>query len=117
MLQGCAFGQSIILGSGRARRNWNTNMILLQPTFLNRIRKFLLILVAAMATPAITGCGNKESAEMTPPPAAVTVAHPVSRQVVEWDTYTGHLESPELVNIAARVSGLIVSAPFVEGSI
>src|ERR1700683_5783271 len=102
MLLGYASRQSIILGISRACRNWDTNINLLRPTFLNPIRNLLLILVAAMATAAITGCGNKESAEMTPPPAAVTVAHPVSRQVVEWDTYTGHLESPELVNIAAR---------------
>jgi RND family efflux transporter MFP subunit len=47
----------------------------------------------------------------------VTVAHPVQKEVIEWDTYTGHLEAPESVNVAARVSGLIVGAPFAEGSI
>jgi RND family efflux transporter MFP subunit len=77
----------------------------------------LLTLVGAAVVPAVVSCGQKQPAAMAPPPAAVTVAHPVSRQVVEWDTYTGHLESPELVNVEARVSGLIVSAPFVEGSI
>jgi len=29
----------------------------------------------------------------------------------------GHLEAPESVNVAARVSGMIVGTPFVEGSI
>jgi RND family efflux transporter MFP subunit len=107
-----SFSASIALA-----RNWDMNMNLLRFTFFNRIRKFLFTIAGAMVIPAITGCGNKESAAIAPPPAAVTVAHPVSRDVVEWDTYTGHLESPELVNVEARVSGLIVSAPFVEGSI
>jgi RND family efflux transporter MFP subunit len=52
-----------------------------------------------------------------PPPAAVTVAHPVQKEVIEWDTYTGYLQAPQSVNVAARVSGLITDAPFVEGSI
>jgi RND family efflux transporter MFP subunit len=47
----------------------------------------------------------------------VTVAHPVEREVTEWDTYTGHLEAPEAVKVAARVSGLITQAPFDEGAI
>jgi RND family efflux transporter MFP subunit len=55
-----------------------------------------------------------------PPPAApvsVTVANPVQREVVEWDTYTGYLEAPQSVNVAARVSGLIMDEPFTEGAI
>jgi RND family efflux transporter MFP subunit len=62
------------------------------------------------------GCGGKPS-QTQPPPPAVTVANPAVREVVEWDTYTGYLEAPESVNVAARVSGLIVDTPFVEGSI
>lgn len=41
----------------------------------------------------------------------------MQKDVVEWDTYTGYLEAPESVNLAARVSGLITAAPFIEGSI
>ncbi len=65
---------------------------------------------------SLVGCGGKPGAQ-APPPPAVTVAHPVQREVIEWDTYTGHLEAPESVNVAARVSGLIVDTPFTEGSI
>jgi RND family efflux transporter MFP subunit len=64
----------------------------------------------------IVGCGGKPPEAQAPPPA-VTVAHPVQKEVVEWDTYTGHLEAPESVNVAARVSGLIVETPFAEGAI
>ncbi len=77
-----------------------------------------VVAVTAMALMGlVSGCGDKPPQAAAPPPAAVTVGHPVARDVVEWDTYTGYLESPESVNIAARVSGLIVQAPFVEGSI
>ena len=51
-----------------------------------------------------------------PPPPDVSVALPVQRDVVEWDTYTGHLMSPEMANVVARVSGLIMEMPFEEGA-
>ncbi len=62
------------------------------------------------------GCDGKPPVQ-TPPPPAVTVAHPVQKEVVEWDTYTGYLQAPESVNVVARVSGLIMETPFDEGSI
>ncbi len=52
-----------------------------------------------------------------PPPAEVTVARPVQKDVVEWDVFTGHLQAPEVANVMARVSGLIVEMPFGEGAI
>lgn len=65
----------------------------------------------------LIGCGGNPPGAQAPPPAAVTVARPVQKEVIEWDTYTGYLEAPESVIVAARVSGLITEAPFVEGSI
>jgi RND family efflux transporter MFP subunit len=65
----------------------------------------------------LSACGSAPPQAAAPPPAPVTVGHPISRDVVEWDAYSGYLESPESVNVAARVSGLIVQAPFIEGSI
>jgi RND family efflux transporter MFP subunit len=47
----------------------------------------------------------------------VTVAHPVQREVIEWDEYTGWLEPVESVDVSARVSGFIEEAPFQEGAI
>lgn len=92
---------------------------------LGQLRKFLSARVAARAVatslaPAMAflfaGC-ERPGGPPAPPPPAVTVSHPISREVIEWDEYTGHLESPESVNVDARVSGLILEAPFVEGSI
>lgn len=72
--------------------------------------------LAALVGLGLFGCGGKPPAPQPPPPA-VTVAHPVQKEVVEWDTYTGYLEAPQSVSMAARVSGLITEAPFIEGSI
>ena len=63
------------------------------------------------------GCGSRPTGAKPPPPPDVSVAHPVQKDVVEWDIYTGHLQAPEVANVAARVSGLIVEMPFEEGAI
>jgi RND family efflux transporter MFP subunit len=76
-----------------------------------------VLAVLMLTALGLAGCGAKSPAAQTSQAPAVTVAHPVQKQVVEWDTYTGYLVAPESVNVAARVSGLIVQAPFVEGSI
>jgi RND family efflux transporter MFP subunit len=74
-------------------------------------------LLAVLLGVGLIGCGEPPPPAQAPPPAMVTVARPVQKDVVEWDTYTGYLEAPESVSVAARVSGLITEAPFVEGSI
>jgi membrane fusion protein, multidrug efflux system len=73
----------------------------------------LLTLIAA----GLTGCHGRGPGAAAPPPPDVSVAYPVQKQVVEWDTYTGYLQAPEVANVAARVSGLVVEMPFEEGSI
>ncbi len=65
----------------------------------------------------LIGCDGKPPAPGAPPPAGVTVAYPVQRDVIEWDVFTGHLEAPRSVNVVARVSGLVEQMPFAEGSI
>ena len=74
---------------------------------------FTFLLLACVS---FSGCQRNRK---TPPPPeiAVTVAKPVQHDVMEWDDYTGHLEAVESVEVRARVSGLVVKAPFQEGSI
>lgn len=74
------------------------------------------VVVALLLITGLVGC-DKSPAEQAPPPPGVSVAHPVQKEVVEWDTYTGHLEAPEAVNVTARVSGLIMAMPFREGAL
>jgi RND family efflux transporter MFP subunit len=64
---------------------------------------------------ALAGC-DRPQPPPAPPPPAVTVSPAIEREVIEWDEYTGRLEPVESVEVRARVSGLIESAPFQEGT-
>jgi RND family efflux transporter MFP subunit len=94
-----------------------TKQNVMQAGRITQLRRGGLTIMALAIVTALVACSGKPAAEQAPPPPEVTVAHPVQKEVVEWDTYTGHLEAPEAVNVAARVSGLIMEMPFVEGSI
>ena len=72
--------------------------------------------ILAMALLTSAGC-NRPNESQAPPLPAVTVSLPLEKEVIEWDEYSGHLDSPQSVDLRARVSGLIVDAPFLEGSI
>src|SRR5438874_5421529 len=61
-----------------------------------------------------TGCGKHASQTASPPPV-VSVVQPIAREVVEWDEYIGRLESPETVEIRARVNGYLDKVHFKEG--
>src|SRR5229473_1513058 len=61
----------------------------------------------------LTGCGKAPSSTSSPP--VVSVIQPVLRDIVEWDEYIGRLESPETVEIRARVSGYLDKVHFKEG--
>jgi RND family efflux transporter MFP subunit len=82
----------------------------LQGIRLRGVSLGLLAMVTAI------GC-SKPAPPPAFPPAAVTVSTPLQREVIEWDVYTGHLEAPQSVNVNAQVSGMLVAAPFVEGSV
>jgi len=64
----------------------------------------------------ISNDGCKQSAQPPTLPQAV-FSKPLIRDVIEWDQYPGRLESPQVVNLSARVSGIIEHAPFQEGSL
>jgi len=73
------------------------------------------VLATALGVLALTGC--RHAADTTPPPAKVTVAHPVERQLTDWDEYTARLEAIDSVEVRARVSGYLESVHFREGSV
>ena len=80
-------------------------------------RMYISACAAFLAAMVMLGGCRRDHTPALPPPPAVTVAQPVSQEVIEWDEYTGHLEAVESVDVRARVSGLIMSAPFEEGTI
>ena len=73
-----------------------------------------LALAAAMT---LTGCGSNAAAQAAAaaPPPQVDVAQVVSKQVTEFDEFTGRFEAVERVEIRPRVSGYISSVNFAEG--
>jgi membrane fusion protein, multidrug efflux system len=78
------------------------------------MRTTCLFTVAALLSAwLVTGC--RKQAQQPPPPPAVSVVQPVAREVVEWDEYIGRLESPQTVEIRARVSGYLDKIHFKEG--
>jgi RND family efflux transporter MFP subunit len=71
--------------------------------------------MTALGICALVACGR--SAAPPPPPPKVTVAHPVQRELTDWDEYTARLEAIDSVEVRARVSGYLESVHFREGSI
>src|SRR5216117_4359912 len=75
---------------------------------------YLLGIASLLVGSLSAGCG-KHASQAAPPPPVVSVVKPVERDVVEWDEYIGRLESPETVELKARVSGYLDKVHFKEG--
>ncbi|MCE7797194.1 efflux RND transporter periplasmic adaptor subunit [Sphingobium sufflavum] len=56
-------------------------------------------------------------APAAPPPASVTVSHPLSRMVTDWDDYVGRFEASKAVEVRPRVSGQLVGIHFKDGDV
>ena len=63
----------------------------------------------------VAACGPQQAQE--PPPPKVTVAHPIERELTDWDEYTARLEAVDSVEVRARVSGYLQSVHFREGAL
>jgi RND family efflux transporter MFP subunit len=81
---------------------------------MNPFHKTSLGLVLALVF-FINACRRPEP--VAAPPPKVTVSTPIVREVIEWDEYTGRLESTESVEVRARVNGYLQSIHFKDGAI
>ena len=78
------------------------------------------IVLAIAAALTLAGCGTNGAAQAAAaaaamPPPQVDVAQVVSKQVTEFDEFTGRFEAVERVEIRPRVSGYIASVNFEQG--
>lgn len=78
------------------------------------------IAIGALALVAVAGLGWKlmggtETAAALPPPAVVQVAHPLAREVTEWDDYVGRFAPSKTVEVRPRVSGAVTQVLFKDG--
>jgi RND family efflux transporter MFP subunit len=74
--------------------------------------KFIFFLF--LATLLLASCSPPKPA--APPPPKVTVNHPQTATVTNWDEYPGHLEAVEMVEVRPRVSGYVESIHFDDGA-
>jgi multidrug efflux system membrane fusion protein len=77
----------------------------------------LLLVAVIVLSLAILGCNKDAVIVPEAPPPSVTVAKPVTKQIVEWDAYTGRVEAVDRVEVRARVDGYLQSVHFDEGQI
>lgn len=83
-----------------------------------RTRRILVCGTGILMTAVLLAGCDRGTQELPPTaPPSVTVAKPVTKQIVEWDSYTARLEPVEFVEVRARVSGYLQSIHFTEGQL
>ncbi len=63
----------------------------------------------------LLGCKGKQGAPPDPPPPIVAVVKPAVIPVQHFYEYNGHLETTQMVEVRARVKGLLTKVHFKEG--
>lgn len=72
-----------------------------------------LAVLAAMLL--VTACSSEAEAPAAPPAPQVTVATPLSRQVIDWNEFVGRFEAVQSVEVRPRVSGVLQGVHFTDG--
>lgn len=81
------------------------------------VMKPTLLLPLVLATAALAACSpDPASAQAAPPLPRVEFVHPVARDVVDRDVFTGRLQAVATVDVQARVSGYLESIHFEDGA-
>src|SRR5687767_14844761 len=84
---------------------------------LQTLAKVVLVAVLAFSAVLLSACSRADAqSSNAPPPPKVTVAEVVSREVTEWDEFTGRLEAVNSVAVRPRVSGYVAAIRFDEGA-
>ena len=80
----------------------------------------LAFALAALAAAVLTACGGGDggdAAQHQMPPQDVSVATVVSKEVKDWDEYSGRIEAVESIELRPRVAGYLSAVHFKEGSL
>jgi len=64
---------------------------------------------------ALSACSGGAESQAPPPPPEVTVATPLTQEILDWDDYVGRFEAIEDVEVKPRVSGYLVGLHFRDG--
>lgn len=77
---------------------------------------FLIWGLLVMALMVLPGCDTSNAeALQAPPPPDVSVANVISRNVAQWDEFTGRIEAVETVEIRPQVTGYLERVSYEEG--
>jgi RND family efflux transporter MFP subunit len=76
---------------------------------------YMLLPVLVVAGAGVAWMRHAPAAPPAPPPAAVTVAQPLQREVNQWDDYVGRFAASQSVEVRPRVSGAITQLHFRDG--
>ena len=76
----------------------------------------MVLAVLAVGTPCRRAHARRHK-PAAPPPPQVTAAEVISRDLTEWDEFTGRLEAVNTVAVRPRVSGYVAAVRFEEGAI
>jgi RND family efflux transporter MFP subunit len=83
------------------------------PTSLVHKRTIGLLVLAG----AILGCHSGESTVKDLPPPAVSVSHPVVRNVINHDDYDGRIAAIRKVDIRTKARGYLIKITFTDGEV
>src|SRR5262249_38299497 len=86
-------------------------------THMTRLLHWIFRYALSVLLLFLTACTQQPQTTAAPPPPKVTVSQASSRDVVEWEEYTGRLEAAESVEVRARVNGYLQSIHFKDGVI
>lgn len=86
---------------------------------MNTIRSRNILFVSLLLSAGLLSACNRTDAQTVDPmpPAKVTVAPVLSREITEWDEFTGRIEAVDNVAVRPRVSGYVSSVRFDEGAL
>jgi RND family efflux transporter MFP subunit len=79
------------------------------------------VLAIMALSAAVAGCDQggttpaPPQGKAAPQAPVVTVAKPLTREITEWDEYTGRFDAVETVEVRARISGYLAEVHFKDG--
>jgi multidrug efflux system membrane fusion protein len=77
---------------------------------------FAVIAIAVAGTLSAIGVDSTANAQQAPKAAGVDVAEVVSKQITDWQQYSGRLEAVDRVEIRPLVSGTLTAVHFKDGA-
>jgi len=83
----------------------------------NRLRQHWFMGLVALVAAGTAACARTAAQPADPALPQVTAAEVVSRDITEWDEFTGRLEAVNVVAVRPRVSGYVAAVRFQEGTV